>query len=241
MRGCVLPVRCVLVSSRSLPLPGIGVTAISVRLCAAEPQCRWGPCAGGGERPRALPIQPRVLALGSAPGTDSPSGEREERLMAGLCRAARGCTRRLGNLTEKFLIPLSWTGFVRLKFTKSRIPEKMFEVHPSDHEKYGGDPEQPHQLHIITRIKSGKRRPYWEKKIVHDLGLGKSNQPRIHKNIPSVNQKLKIIKHLISIQPLKLPQGLPTEEKLAATYLNSKGELIIRQQLLPLEEKTIES
>uniref|UniRef100_UPI00398EAAF5 large ribosomal subunit protein uL30m isoform X1 n=1 Tax=Pristiophorus japonicus TaxID=55135 RepID=UPI00398EAAF5 len=89
--------------------------------------------------------------------------------MAVLCRNVN----RLTNLMEQFLIPLSWPGFIRLKFTKARIPEKMFEVEPSDHEKYSGDPDQPHQLHIITRIKCTKRRPYWEKKIVHDLGLDK--------------------------------------------------------------------
>uniref|UniRef100_UPI00398E87B1 large ribosomal subunit protein uL30m isoform X2 n=1 Tax=Pristiophorus japonicus TaxID=55135 RepID=UPI00398E87B1 len=157
--------------------------------------------------------------------------------MAVLCRNVN----RLTNLMEQFLIPLSWPGFIRLKFTKARIPEKMFEVEPSDHEKYSGDPDQPHQLHIITRIKCTKRRPYWEKKIVHDLGLDKSNEPRIHKNIPSVNNKLKVIKHLIRVQPLKLPQGLPTEQELADTYLKSTGELIIRRHLQPLEQKITES
>ncbi|XP_048453967.1 39S ribosomal protein L30, mitochondrial isoform X2 [Rhincodon typus] len=111
----------------------------------------------------------------------------------------------------------------------------MFEVSPSDHARYGGDPDCPHQLHIITRIKCTKRRPYWEKKIVHDLGLDKSHQPRIHKNVPSINNKLKIIKHLIRVQPLKLPQGLPTEQELADSYLKSTGELIIRRHLQPLE------
>ncbi|XP_041055039.1 39S ribosomal protein L30, mitochondrial [Carcharodon carcharias] len=151
--------------------------------------------------------------------------------MVTLCRNVN----RLTNLVEQFLIPLSWPGFIRMKFTKARIPEKMFEVEPSDHAKYKGDPDQPHQLHIVTRIKCTKRRPYWEKKIVHDLGLDKSNQPRIHKNVPSVNNKLKVIKHLVRVQPLKLPQGLPTEQELADTYLKSTGELIIRRHLQPLE------
>ncbi|XP_048389531.1 39S ribosomal protein L30, mitochondrial [Stegostoma tigrinum] len=151
--------------------------------------------------------------------------------MATLCRNVN----RLTNLMEQFLIPLSCPGFVRLKFTKARIPKKMFEVSPLDHARYGGDPDCPHQLHIITRIKCTKRRPYWEKKIVHDLGLDKSHQPRIHKNVPSINNKLKIIKHLIRVQPLKLPQGLPTEQELADSYLKSTGELVIRRHLQPLE------
>ncbi|XP_072899578.1 large ribosomal subunit protein uL30m [Hemitrygon akajei] len=148
---------------------------------------------------------------------------------------------RLTNLVEVKAVLSPWPGFKRLKFTKSRIPAKLFEVEPAAHEKYNGDPNQPHQLHIITRIKCTKRRPYWEKKIVHDLGLDKSNQPQIHKNIPSVNSKLKVIKHLIRVQPLRLPQGLPTEQELADTYLKSTGELIIRRHLQPLKEKSHES
>lgn len=129
---------------------------------------------------------------------------------------------------------------LRCKFTRSRIPAEVFEERSKEHEKYGGDPEQPHKLHLVTRVKSTTRRPYWEKKIVQDLGLGKAHQPCVHKNIPSVNNKLKVIKHLVKIKPLKLPQGLPAEEDMADTLLTSTGELIVRKRLLPLEPKAIE-
>ncbi|POI32515.1 hypothetical protein CIB84_003733 [Bambusicola thoracicus] len=82
------------------------------------------------------------------------------------------------------IAPTQWA---RQKFTRSRIPASVrcalleeaeshgivFQPRPEDHEKYGGDPEQPHKVHIITRIKSVIGRPYWEKKIIHDLGLDK--------------------------------------------------------------------
>lgn len=136
------------------------------------------------------------------------------------------------------IAPTQWA---RQKFTKSRIPASVFQPRPGDHEKYGGDPEQPHKVHVVTRIKSVIGRPYWEKKIVHDLGLDKAHQPRLHKNIPSVNSRLKIIKHLIRIQPLKLPYGLPTEEEMTDTFLTSKGELIIKQRLKPVEQEEIKS
>uniref|UniRef100_A0A663LW97 Large ribosomal subunit protein uL30m n=1 Tax=Athene cunicularia TaxID=194338 RepID=A0A663LW97_ATHCN len=87
--------------------------------------------------------------------------------------------------------------WVRCLFTRSRIPDSVFQPRPGDHEKYGGDPEHPHKIHVITRIKSVIRRPYWEKKIIHNLGLDKAHQPVLHKNIPSVNSKLKVVKHLI--------------------------------------------
>ncbi|XP_007255628.3 39S ribosomal protein L30, mitochondrial [Astyanax mexicanus] len=129
----------------------------------------------------------------------------------------------------------------RSKFTKSRIPPQVFEERSKEHEKYGGDPEQPHKLHIVTRVKGTSRRPYWEKKVVKSLGLMKAHEPRVHKNTTSVNNQLKIIKHLVKIEPLKLPYGLPSEEEMADSYLNSKGELVVRRLQKPVEQKTIES
>ncbi|KFV76631.1 hypothetical protein N308_07449, partial [Struthio camelus australis] len=117
----------------------------------------------------------------------------------------------------------------------------VFQPRPGDHEKYGGDPDQPHKIHIVTRIKGVLGRPYWEKKIIRDLGLDKAHQPRLHKNIPSVNSKLKVVKHLIRIQPLKLPHGLPTEEEMSDTFLTSKGELVIKRRLKPVEQKEIKA
>uniref|UniRef100_A0A670I9L2 Large ribosomal subunit protein uL30m n=1 Tax=Podarcis muralis TaxID=64176 RepID=A0A670I9L2_PODMU len=78
----------------------------------------------------------------------------------------------------------------------------VFQPRPGDHEKYGGDPQQPHKLHLVTRVRSGRRRPYWEKEIIKSLGLEKRYELRVHKNIPSVNEKLKVIKHLIRLMHL---------------------------------------
>ncbi|XP_025788219.1 39S ribosomal protein L30, mitochondrial [Puma concolor] len=133
------------------------------------------------------------------------------------------------------------TDWIRHKFTKSRIPDKVFQPSPADHEKYGGDPQHPHKLHIVTRIKSTKRRPYWEKDIIKMLGLEKAHTPQVHKNIPSVNAKLKVVKHLIRIQPLKLPQGLPAEEDMSNTCLKSTGELVVRWHLNPVDQEAVKS
>uniref|UniRef100_UPI00358DE3E2 large ribosomal subunit protein uL30m-like n=1 Tax=Myxine glutinosa TaxID=7769 RepID=UPI00358DE3E2 len=120
-------------------------------------------------------------------------------------------------------------------------PEPKPRYYPSeeDHKNYGGDPEQPHQLHVVYRIRSALRRPYWEKNMVKMLGLTKKRYPVIHKNTPSVNNRLNTIRHLIQIKPLKLPQGLPTEEELQHCYINSKGELIIHKCLEPIEQKQV--
>lgn len=77
--------------------------------------------------------------------------------------------------------------------------------------------------------------------MIDKLGLLKAHNPVVHKNIPSVNNQLKVIKHLVRVQPLKLPYGLPTEEDMSDTYLNSLGQLVIRKKLRPIDVKSIES
>ncbi|XP_066840069.1 large ribosomal subunit protein uL30m isoform X1 [Anser cygnoides] len=169
-----------------------------------------------------------------------PAGEQRREMAATAGRGGVGLGavwKVLGKRTEG-VAPAVWA---RQMFTRSRIPKEVFQPRPEDHEKYGGDPEQPHKIHVVTRIKSVIGRPYWEKMIIHNLGLDKAHQPRLHKNIPSVNSKLKVVKHLIRIQPLKLPYGLPTEEEMSDTFLTSKGELIIRSRLKPVEQKEIKS
>jgi large subunit ribosomal protein L30 len=59
------------------------------------------------------------------------------------------------------------------------------------------------------------------------LGLQKAHSPQIHKNILSVNAKLKEVKPLIHVQPLKLPQGLPTEETMSSMCLKGTEELVV--------------
>ncbi|KAM4684079.1 large ribosomal subunit protein uL30m isoform 3-T3 [Amazona ochrocephala] len=128
--------------------------------------------------------------------------------------------------------PAVW---VRCLFTRSRIPDSVFQPRPGDHEKYGGDPEQPHKIHVITRIKSVIGRPYWEKKIIHDLGLDKAHQPILHKNIPSVNSKLKVIKHLISLCLLSLlfPSCTTGRSHPASILLNYPSQIFFCSLLCP--------
>ncbi|XP_060024669.1 large ribosomal subunit protein uL30m isoform X1 [Lagenorhynchus albirostris] len=166
--------------------------------------------------------------LGSLAGKGiQPQRRTVTTLMAGILRSIVQRPPGRLQMVTKGVEPLVCTDWIRHKFTKSRIPDKVFQPSPEDHEKYGGDPQQPHKLHIVTRIKSTKRRPYWEKDIIKMLGLQKAHTPQVHKNIPSVNAKLKVVKHLIRIKPLKLPQGLPREEDMSSTCLKSTGELVV--------------
>lgn len=160
--------------------------------------------------------------------------------MSGVCRSLSSLSNTI--LKEVTLLsPCPWFVSARSKFTKAKIPKEHFERRSKEHEKYGGDPDQPHKLHIVTRVKSAQRRPYWEKEMVKYLGLQKAHIPVIHKNTPSVNSQLKFIKHLVRIQPLKTPYGLPDEQDMSESYINSKGELIVRRLLKPVDPKAIES
>ncbi|CAM9536025.1 unnamed protein product [Lampetra planeri] len=152
-------------------------------------------------------------------------------------------------MTQKMLLGRNWalcqfarTSIVAIykKNAQEGSKRKSKEEYAKEHNIYGGDPEQPHKLHIVRRIRSIYRRPYWEKLAIKNLGLTKRDLV-IHKNIESVNAQLTMVKHLIKVQPLKLPQGLPTEEEFAHSYINSKGELIIQKRLSPVEQKQIEA
>ncbi|KAB0389310.1 hypothetical protein E2I00_017298, partial [Balaenoptera physalus] len=87
-------------------------------------------------------------------------------------------------MVTKGVEPLVCTDWIRHKFTKSRIPDKVFQPSPEDHEKY--------------------EYPFGECKTESEM-----------------------FKHLIRIKPLKLPQGLPTEEDMSNTCLKSTGELVV--------------
>ncbi|KAM8857169.1 large ribosomal subunit protein uL30m [Synchiropus picturatus] len=159
--------------------------------------------------------------------------------MSGLCRGLKSGSVR--SLSEEALSRCLWFVSKRTKFHKSRIPKELLAQRSQEHDKYGGDPEQPHKLHIVTRVKSVIGRPYWEKDMVKHLGLTKPHYPVIHKNTQSVNDQLKFIKHLVKIQPLKTPHGLPSEQDMADSFINSKGELIVRRLLQPVDTKAVES
>uniref|UniRef100_A0A8C6AXZ0 39S ribosomal protein L30, mitochondrial n=1 Tax=Monodon monoceros TaxID=40151 RepID=A0A8C6AXZ0_MONMO len=135
---------------------------------------------------------------------------------------------RLQTVT-KGIEPLICTDLIHHKFARSRIPDKVFQPSPADHEKYGGDPKHLHKLHIVTRIRTRKRHPFGKKVTIKMLGLEKAPIPQVHKNIPSVKAKKKVVKHLIriKIKSLKLPQGLAAKEDVRNACLVSTGELVV--------------
>uniref|UniRef100_A0A8B9EQQ5 39S ribosomal protein L30, mitochondrial n=1 Tax=Anser cygnoides TaxID=8845 RepID=A0A8B9EQQ5_ANSCY len=91
-------------------------------------------------------------------------------------RGGMGLGAVLGKRTEG-VAPAVWA---RQMFTRSRIPKEVRAAVVEDTEKR-------HQGPSVRYIRM--------KSVVGSWGL--AHQPRLHKNIPSVNSKLKVVKHLI--------------------------------------------
>jgi len=105
--------------------------------------------------------------------------------------------------------------------------------------------KEPHLLHVVTLAAQVPKTTWWEKKILVEYGLFEKYNYRMKKrptvvlkNIPSVNSRLDLIKHLVEIKPLTCPGGLPvTVEDARHFQINSNGELVQRQHFI---EKTEE-
>lgn len=60
------------------------------------------------------------------------------------------------------------------------------------------------------------------------------HMPKLVKNTPENNKLLNEIKHLVEIQPLTFPHGMPEHESdFAHSYINSRGEMIVQKRLTP--------
>lgn len=99
-------------------------------------------------------------------------------------------------------------------------------------------PYEPSKLFRVRRIKPIKGTPYWEREILKRYKLdGKLSDISIVKNIPEVNAELWKIKHLIDIQPITFPCGLPDGKSM--TQLKENGELVVKH--LSLSEERLKA
>eukprot|EP00057_Strongylocentrotus_purpuratus_P035425 XP_799086.2 PREDICTED: 39S ribosomal protein L30, mitochondrial [Strongylocentrotus purpuratus] len=98
--------------------------------------------------------------------------------------------------------------------------------------------KEPHLLHAVWRIRSLKRRPYWERDIMKQLRLEDTRKPVIHKNTPLVNSLLTRVRHLIRIKPVNPVYGMPDGDY-EETLLQWNGDFIVKRKIEPHgEEKT---
>jgi large subunit ribosomal protein L30 len=114
------------------------------------------------------------------------------------------------------------------------------------------DPEiAPSKLFRVERVKPIKNNPYWERRILRDLGLftvSISHQLRtlfalkktfffqrgqiaIVKNIPENNARLWKVKHLVKISPITFPHGEPTAADVNHTFLKENGDCLVTKRI----------
>lgn len=113
-------------------------------------------------------------------------------------------------------------------------------------------PIEPAKLFRVERIKPVRGNPFWERRILRDLGIievpklfgrlmclnlltrsffQRGKYVAIVKNIPENNARLWKIKHLIHITPIRFPFGEPTLEDVNHTLLKENGECIVTKKI----------
>ncbi|XP_050466245.1 39S ribosomal protein L30, mitochondrial [Cataglyphis hispanica] len=113
---------------------------------------------------------------------------------------------------------------------------KYFPRHPN----HVDPPFEPSKLLLVKRVKPFAGNPWWEKRMLKDLGFEDKkhfNVPMILKNTPEICAMLWKVKHLVKILPIKLPNELPTADDLNGTYLHENGTFYIVPKVDPAREE----
>ncbi|XP_011059024.1 PREDICTED: 39S ribosomal protein L30, mitochondrial [Acromyrmex echinatior] len=102
---------------------------------------------------------------------------------------------------------------------------------------------EPSKLLLIRRVKPFAGNPWWEKKVLKNLGFEEKKHGDvlvIVKNTPDMCAMLWKVKHLIKIVPIKLPDKLPTTDDLNGTYLHENGTFYVVPKVESVCEEAVE-
>ncbi|CRK91433.1 CLUMA_CG005105, isoform A [Clunio marinus] len=100
-----------------------------------------------------------------------------------------------------------------------------------------GPEEPPPKMFRVTRIKRIQGNPFWERRILRELGLFERPNVAVIKNIPENNARMWKVKHLIKITPIRFPYGEPTEEDLKYTQIKENGDCIVIKNIDTLNKR----
>nr|CAG4642092.1 EOG090X0EYV [Eurycercus lamellatus] len=91
---------------------------------------------------------------------------------------------------------------------------------------------KPTHAFMVQRIRSMKKKPYWEKDVLIRFGIdGKSSDIAIVANTPQNCALLWKVKHITRITPITIPQGLPENGDYSGARLQDNGELVFVPKL----------
>lgn len=127
-----------------------------------------------------------------------------------------------------------------------KYPKKMpdgglqyfgFQYYPRNPEEKD-PPYEPTPLHLVTRVRCLKKKPWWDKQIMESLGLnGKRSDIAIVKNNPENNAKLWRVKHLVKVTPIRLPTDKLDNVDPRCCFLKEDGEFIINPAVQVEDER----
>merc|ERR1719354_235622 len=91
--------------------------------------------------------------------------------------------------------------------------------------------EEAPRLWMIVQSQKLSGYPYWVKDAMKELGLYKQGDISIQINSPKMNEMLWTVKALVKIQPIRFPDGMPTDDDVGYTNLKPNGEFVITKKL----------
>ncbi|XP_053643123.1 uncharacterized protein mRpL30 isoform X1 [Cherax quadricarinatus] len=101
-------------------------------------------------------------------------------------------------------------------------------------------PYDPAPLHLVTRVRCLKHKPWWDKEIMRSLGLdAKRSTVAIVKNIPEINAMLWKVKYLVKITPIRVPADLPDDVDPRCCFLKETGEFLHSKEV-QVEDKDLD-
>ncbi|KAK3868131.1 hypothetical protein Pcinc_026453 [Petrolisthes cinctipes] len=88
-------------------------------------------------------------------------------------------------------------------------------------------PYKPTPLHLVTRTRCLKKKPWWDRDIMKRIGLdGKRSTVTILKNNPENNAMLWKVKHMVKVTPIHLPPDLPDDADPNHCFIKENGEFV---------------
>lgn len=87
---------------------------------------------------------------------------------------------------------------------------------------------EPTPLHLVTRVKCLKGKPWWDKEIMQKIGLNKKRSDiSIVKNTPEMNAMLWKVKHLVKVTPIRVSLDQLEDVDPRCCFLKEDGEFSI--------------
>ncbi|CAL4100299.1 unnamed protein product, partial [Meganyctiphanes norvegica] len=116
-----------------------------------------------------------------------------------------------------------------------------FKYYPRYAEQQDPTDFEPAPLHLVTRTRCLKRKPWWDRDTMKLIGLGgKRSDVSVLKNNPENNALLWKVKHMVKVTPLRVPTNLPKDIDPKDCFIKETGEFYHIPKIGIPKEKLVE-